>query len=387
MNNAVIIIPFHFTWNWATDYYKKTAFELSKKNDVICYLGIEPVRFRDIIQLKNYSIFSQYSPRLWVYRPIQIIPLERLFVVQWINVLINAIIIQILELLYFHAFFKRKRILWVCNQLYSFFPVFFMLRHFVLYDCVDYIQARTNEEYLREKTKENHLIAKANMMTVNSRTLYSLHHKIRTDVFVVPQGFRLDEFQNNRNKKSSLKFPKKPIIGMIGTIDDRINFALLLTLVTRHPEWQFVIWGAVVTPNLSKIQYKQYCVLTQLSNVTTGKSSSSDVMDIIRTFDVAIIPYDVTQNFCKYCYPMKLFEYFYMGKPVVSTPIEELKHFPEIVKIGKTALDWEKLIESLIHTSWSKQYIEKQKKMALENSWEKKIEMISINIDKHFHNT
>ena len=36
-----------------------------------------------------------------------------------------------------------------------------------------------------------------------------------------------------------------------------------------------------------------------------------------------------------------------MGKPVVSTPIEELKAFPTFVKIGNTAEEWEKHIKTL----------------------------------------
>ena len=73
---------------------------------------------------------------------------------------------------------------------------------------------------------------------------------------------------------------------------------------------------------------------------------------------------------------MKLFEYFYMGKPVISTPIEEVKRFPNYVKIGNTVEEWKKHITSLLSHSWPKSYQKKQREMAIANNWSKKISII-----------
>lgn len=78
---------------------------------------------------------------------------------------------------------------------------------------------------------------------------------------------------------------------------------------------------------------------------------------------------------------MVLFEYFYMGKPVVSTPIEELKRFPKYVKIGKDYKEWERIIEDFLSKPWPKNYQMEQRKLAEENSWENKINTITSFID------
>jgi hypothetical protein len=68
-----------------------------------------------------------------------------------------------------------------------------------------------------------------------------------------------------------------------------------------------------------------------------------------------------------------LFEYFYMGKPVLATPIEELKRFPAFVTIGKTVEDWEKHITILLSKPWPLRFQKEQKQLAIENSWNRKI--------------
>lgn len=74
---------------------------------------------------------------------------------------------------------------------------------------------------------------------------------------------------------------------------------------------------------------------------------------------------------------MKLFEYFYAEKPVISTPIEELKYFPKLVKIGKNSDEWKNHIDSLIQKKWPNDLKNLGKKLTKDNSWENKIEKIS----------
>lgn len=66
-----------------------------------------------------------------------------------------------------------------------------------------------------------------------------------------------------------------------------------------------------------------------------------------------------------------------MGKPVISTPIEELKRFPEFVKIGKKAKEWETHIRELYSRLYSEKSKNEQKKLAFKNSWNDKFETIS----------
>jgi hypothetical protein len=97
---------------------------------------------------------------------------------------------------------------------------------------------------------------------------------------------------------------------------------------------------------------------------------------------VGMIPYDISQDFNKFCYPMKLFEYFYLGKPVISTEIMELTRFSDLVKIAKYTSEWEKSIKNIIGKKWPKENILKQRKLALDNSWKNKVNAIVNEISK-----
>jgi hypothetical protein len=62
-----------------------------------------------------------------------------------------------------------------------------------------------------------------------------------------------------------------------------------------------------------------------------------------------------------------------MGKPVVSTPIEELRRFSRYVYFGKTVKEWESHIHRILFSVWSLQYQREQKKLAIANSWRAKV--------------
>jgi glycosyltransferase involved in cell wall biosynthesis len=74
-------------------------------------------------------------------------------------------------------------------------------------------------------------------------------------------------------------------------------------------------------------------VLNVCSNIFFhDQVSPTKIPEILNSITVGMIPYRKTR-FTTYCYPMKLFEYFFMGIPVVTTPIKELARFSEYVKI------------------------------------------------------
>jgi hypothetical protein len=61
----------------------------------------------------------------------------------------------------------------------------------------------------------------------------------------------------------------------------------------------------------------------------------------------------------------------------VSTPIEELKQFHGLIKLVNSATGFATAITQFLEESWPKNKQAQQRKLAIQNSWEEKISVIS----------
>jgi hypothetical protein len=57
----------------------------------------------------------------------------------------------------------------------------------------------------------------------------------------------------------------------------------------------------------------------------------------VESLDAGLMPYDCSGKKNLYCSPLKLYDYFLKGLPVVSTPILEISEFKDLVYVGATA--------------------------------------------------
>jgi len=366
--HSLFIVASNIPLSWSTDYPYQTAKELSKDHMVILWI-IPPIFLKDYaFRLEMPKILTKISDNLFVFRTLHILPFRRFAVIRTINDCLSVNVLRmIISFLTVIQQFK-KTVLWVFDPRFT--HVYRYIHTSILvYDCVDYIPG----------ADEQYLLTRADIAVVNSYTLRNIHKRIRPNIRVVPQGFRLDEFQ--KHIPATIRLPHdKPIIGYIGAISDRLDYHLLVRLAKRLPQYRFLFVGPIQQEDtLQGKQWIEYAKdnLFCLSNVTVIEGvEKKGVKNIISQFAIGMIPYDIRQDFNRYCFPMKVFEYFFMGKPVVSTPIEELKRFPRFVKIGKTAGEWEKIVATILAKPWPSTLQKEQKKEAQKNSWERKIQRI-----------
>jgi glycosyltransferase involved in cell wall biosynthesis len=373
MKNTTFLIFFNTTWGWPADYCRQTARELSKKTRVICYLGAEPVTLLNLILRKG--TFWKTIDHTQCYSPV-LLPFRRFSIVQSVQNRINIALFRLLAQRGAHA---RHVIAWIFDQMYA--PY---LRHFpaswrILYDCVDYVWDPDSMIHTHIQQQEDVLIQKATWMVVNSNTLKTIHKKKRRGITVVPLGFAPAEKPVHVRKKHGRE---KPVIGLVGVLNCRIDYGLVYRLANK-PEWHLVLQGKT-DREYDNIYHMGTWIdkFRTISNIEIlPPVTRENVYECIARFDVCMIPYRMDIDFNRYCYPMKLFEYFYMGKPVVATPIEELRRYPKYVQIGSAVGEWEHLLQKLISQPWPSLYEKEQRRLASENTWEKKINAIMHIID------
>jgi hypothetical protein len=116
----------------------------------------------------------------------------------------------------------------------------------------------------------------------------------------------------------------RPRLGYLGDGHRRFSVRVLHELLSAHPAWQFLSFGANKTLMLNNEHVLPWRSRTELPAV-------------VDALDVGLLPYDCTEPKNLHCVPLKLFDYFARGIPVVSTPIVYLQEYQELVYLGATA--------------------------------------------------
>jgi len=210
----------------------------------------------------------------------------------------------------------------------------------LIYDIIDFYSSQNRDINRNLKKSKKAMLKKAQVTVGISFSLKNAYMKIyKREISVVPQGFRIQDFRKQTATSIKLK-RSKCILGFVGVINERLDADLIYKLATKNRNWQFVFVGPKGhDPNISaKPNLLSMERVLRLPNVVWLKGQSKVTMPaIIGKFTIGMIPYRINFEFNRLSYPMKLFEYFYMGKPVVSTPIEELKNLASVLNLDLQA--------------------------------------------------
>lgn len=176
---------------------------------------------------------------------------------------------------------------------------------------------------------------------------FLIKNGVNTSIF--SQAFELHPTQGRRN------------VGFIGTLDDRVDYALLLDVVNALPDWQFLFTGRVLEPAL-------FAPVAAQPNVKWSAPVPPDALPaILKTFDVGIIPFAKT-GFTKAIYPLKINEYLIAGLPVVTTSFTQLDDFEAFCKVADRADVFAQMITSAVQDDNSKERLARFE-FAKQNDW------------------
>lgn len=197
-----------------------------------------------------------------------------------------------------------------------------------VFDTVDNWAEHPSYEKFKDRLIDNYKVIdqKADIIFTVSSSLQNLFENLQK-VFWLPNGVDLKHYQQ--------KYPivnrdigeiKKPIIGYVGTIQDRLDQDLLEYLAKNNRDKSFVLVGPVWYQQI-KDRFKP------LGNVYfLGRKSYEEVPMYIQQFSVGIIPHKI-DKFIKSTNPMKMYEYLACQKPIVSTAGGDIEQFRDLVYI------------------------------------------------------
>ena len=161
----------------------------------------------------------------------------------------------------------------------------------------------------------------------------------------------------------------KPVFGYTGTIHgDRVDVILIASVAQAYPAATI----AMIGPNLLEQADQQ--LLDRFSNIVfAGSQRYTDLPDIMRAFDVCMVPHLVTP-FTESLNPIKLWEYLAAGKPILSTNVAGFRDYPDLVSVAATSDDFVRLLA--LASSESLDLPAQRQEAARHHTWDQRIETV-----------
>ena len=185
-----------------------------------------------------------------------------------------------------------------------------------------------------DEAAETRMMAAVDVVFAVSQRLHDYAAAHARDVRYLPNGFNADLFVPRPRPPAAAD--RRPVVGYAGVISGRVDVAGLLATATERPDWVFRLVGSV-SPSIERELgrtgrpadlFRRFLALPNVEHLPPRPLR--EVPDVMAGFDVAVVPYCLNP-FTLASSPLKAYEYYAMGIPVVSTRIPEVIRFDPLV--------------------------------------------------------
>jgi len=205
--------------------------------------------------------------------------------------------------------------------------------YFVVHVCTDHPSGpnRRDQELLVEMSDHT--------LVIPESRFHQLKARFGDRISMIPQA--VDFTLLTRSAGNCMPDPviplhvPRPRLGYLGAPFSNLNAPLLASLLKLRPDWHFVSLGSEKAAPLPNAHFVPWLAPTELAQ-------------FLRSVDVGFMPYDCYQETRLHCVPLKMFEYFAFGLPVVSTPLVHLWQYKNLIYLGDTAEELVSAVEAAL---------------------------------------
>lgn len=240
----------------------------------------------------------------------------------------------------------------------------------VISDLIDDQRAWSiqNETFYR-KLERNYeeLLGKSDVVFSNCESLAKAFVDHTKEVHVVPNAAE-NLIGRGQKGESRFQFPDKPIVGYVGNLRDRIDWILLHKVVKSLPDFHFVFMGP-------EGDSKNAQSLARHSNVEMlGVVPYDEMVSCLSSLDVAIVPH-LDNHLTAKMNPLKVYNYFAAGVPVVSTEVANLASFGSGLVVAQSSEEFVTAIKAALNNRMNTGTAEWRNRMR-SISWSDRIDTI-----------
>ncbi len=250
----------------------------------------------------------------------------------------------------------------------------------VIADLIDDQRAWGGTAEQKKNLEENYLqtLSSADIVFANCESLAeTMQDHVTSKIHVVPNGAeRFDQYPQ-APVPDVLKNIKGPIVGYVGNLRDRIDWTLLHEVVAAMPDVTFVFFGPA-GDNLNALS------LAQHSNVHVLGIIPYDALAFhLKAFDVGIVPH-LNNELTERMNPLKVYNYFAAGLPIVSSEVANLESLGSVLKTATNASDFISAIRESLASPVDTSSAQWQASMNV-IAWENRVDRILEVMDQSLH--
>jgi glycosyltransferase involved in cell wall biosynthesis len=140
----------------------------------------------------------------------------------------------------------------------------------------------------------------------------------------------------------------RPYLGFIGSLEDRLDWALMNQIGDAFPQASIAIVGRV--PDAVDRPWWAECsrFLARPNVHALGWRSQDALAGYYQSFDVCLIPYRIDNAFNRACNPTKIMDAMGSGRPIVATAIPECKLHRERFHVVESGVDFVEAIRAIL---------------------------------------
>lgn len=195
-------------------------------------------------------------------------------------------------------------------------------------DIVDDQRRWQAKEDYKRRVEQNYVdvLKLGQLVLSNCEPVKQGFRDLRKDIVVVPNGAEVFGKDTSWSLPADLADIPRPIVGYVGNLRDRVDVEAIREMAEKRPDWSVVLVG-------SSGGSLDVLALNLLPNVhLLGVRPYETALHYIKHFDVAIMPH-VKNSISDNMNPLKLYVYFAMGVPIVTTNVSNIGDISPYVSV------------------------------------------------------
>lgn len=241
----------------------------------------------------------------------------------------------------------------------------------MVYDCMDEWENFPGVSGKLVKM-EARVVQECDLLVVTATKLWNKWQALNRPMVLARNGVEYETYLSRLQPNTLLRDISHPVIGYFGAIADWFEVEWVVSAAQQRPLYTFILLGGIFDVDVSKLR--------ALPNVRLLGQQPYETMPLyLYHFDVCIIPFK-RNAITEATDPVKLYEYFSAGCPVVATDLPEIAPHRNLIYFARDTNQFVAQLDAAIAEA-DLSLAEARRQTARQNTWNTRYEQIAAGIE------